>query len=119
MIHINKTPFTNIKDIYGISEYDNAEDAMRGLCYRLRLEWDKIVKIKFSMMIFTGNIHEGYPQKFKKLILKEKLGSVINTGAKVNPNSGNTIRAYIWNVDKQKLSKWFKENRNKEEEDNA
>ena len=113
-----KKQFDGIVEIDGLSDYGNSKDMMRGLCYQLRQDYDKILKIDFPMFLFTGVVADRYPGDFSRLIKRAKLGDVVCTNPRVNPNSDNVIRAYLWSVDKIALSKWFKKNRHKDEENN-
>ena len=40
-------------------------------------------------------------------IKKNKLGRVVGTHGKVNPNSGNEIKAWLWEVNEKALREWF------------
>lgn len=111
--------FNGIVEIDGLSDYNNSKDMMRGLCYELRQTYTRIMDITFPILLFTGVVADRYPGDFSRLIKRAKLGDVICTNPRINPNSDNVIKAYLWTVDKKALSKWFKKNRHKDEEDNA
>lgn len=55
-------------------------------------DWDSLEK---------GGV--SYGEKLTKLIRDNKLGSVKRTPLKKNPNSGNTLGLYVWNVDLEAL----------------
>lgn len=44
-------------------------------------------------------------------IKDNKLGTIISSEIRVNPNSKNKIQTWIWHVNKRALSKWLKENK--------
>lgn len=56
------------------------------------------------------------PPKFRRgnalsvFIKRNKLGSVVATVSKLNPNSGNKLKAYLWNWDKKALRAYWKKN---------
>ena len=128
MIDIYDTGYNNIREIEGISDdkywndnYDsgsgyNTKQAMRGVCYTLRKKYKRIVKIPFTTMIFTGVVNEKYPGNLSRLIKNANLGEVMATNERVNPNSDNIIKVYIWHIDKKRLSQWFTKNRMKPED---
>lgn len=68
-----------------------------------------------AFLIFTDALREGNGRKFKNYILKNELGTVIESGRKENPNSGNNIRVWIWTPDMKKLKEIYKENDKKRE----
>jgi hypothetical protein len=75
-------------------------------------EWQKAthydVPKKFIHAIFTGVTHTDYAPAFKDFITAEKLGSVVETPARVNPNSGNSIKCYLWTLNNYNdLVKWW------------
>lgn len=119
MIHLYPTGFKNIVEIEGIQSYRDVNNLTRGICYALRQKYKKIVNIEFTTLIFDGVITGKQPQNLYNLIIKEKLGDVITSVSKKNPNSGHWIRVCVWHVDKMALSYWFKKNRRKREMDNA
>lgn len=112
-MYINTTGFPSIREISGLMDTDDAVSAMDDLCRSIRTAHKRIVKMPFSTIIFTGVVEDRYPGNFSRLIKRAKLGDVICTNPKVNPNSDNVIRAYIWHVDIKALSKWFAKHRRK------
>lgn len=40
-----------------------------------------------------------YGEKFAALILKERLGTLIETTPNINPNSNNMLRVWVWTID--------------------
>lgn len=121
MIDIENTNFNNIKEISGISDYDynsEAKKIMRGICYSIRQNYGRIIRIPFTTMIFSGVVENRYAGNLSRLIKRAKLGEVMCTNPKVNPNSDNVIGVYIWTVDKVALSRWYKRNRKEYEDDN-
>lgn len=118
MIAIENTGYENIKELDGIEEHYTGKDIMRSICYSIRWNYKKIYNAPFTTLIFNGVIADRYPSMLASLIKRAGLGELMQTKSKVNPNSENVIRVYVWHVDKKALSKWFKKNRYKNEEDN-
>ncbi len=121
MISIISIGIRSTFEINGISGYEAGNDSLRGICCSIRYRWGRIVKAKFSTIIFNGDVSNEmgrYPGNLYRSIKRHKLGDIVQTKSKINPNSRNNIRIYIWTVDKKALSKWFKRNRHKNEEDN-
>ena len=51
-------------------------------------------------MIFTqAGKGATYGDRFAEYILEHKLGDVTMTGVKVNPNSRNPLKTFVWTVD--------------------
>ena len=56
--------------------------------------------------LFTEVTHEKYGHELKKFIIKHNLGKVIKTTSRKNPNSGNMITAYIWEVNNKNFKSY-------------
>lgn len=60
----------------------------------------------YCMLLFTDAVKFKRGENFKNYIVKNKLGDVIETKRKFNPNSYNMIKAYIWsNIKFDKIAK--------------
>lgn len=121
MIEIWGTGFPLIKEIDGISMYygnDRPRKMLRGICYSIRQKYKKIARIKFKTIIFTGVVNEEYSEELFTLIKEKKLGDIMSTASKRNPNSQRFIKTYVWNVNRKALSRWFRKNRLKDEAEN-
>jgi len=55
--------------------------------------------------------------KFAKYIKDSGLGTVVETKIKINPNSGNKIRVWVWEVDRAKLDAWYEARSTDKDED--
>lgn len=67
----------------------------------------------FSHVIFTAvqPSYEGaqdYGEIYRKFIEQHKLGTVAASDAAVNPNSGNEIRVYVWTLDRERIKKYLR-----------
>jgi hypothetical protein len=75
-------------------------------------EWQKATRCdapkRFIYAIFTGTAFTDYAPAFKDFITAEKLGSVMETQARLNTNSGNSIKCYLWTLNNYSdLVKWW------------
>lgn len=76
-------------------------------------EYEYIARLNFSHAVFS-EAQDGagsYGEKFSAYILKNKLGDVIASQRRVNPNSGNRLKVWIWTLNKQGLKKWAENNK--------
>lgn len=109
------TPIGNLLEIDGLSEYlgyyDVGTSAMIDICAELKEMYGKLYTLKNLSIMFTGVVDEQYAELFMHLIRRNRLGEVVHSNTRFNPNSGNRIRAYIWNVDGKALSKWYSNNK--------
>ncbi len=96
MISVNNTECCGFKEIDGL-EGTETEQALKEVCNQFFNQSDA------AFLFFTGVSKERYGQKFKALIKKEKLGEIIETKAKRNPNSGRIIKAWVWTIDRPKF----------------
>jgi len=62
---------------------------------------------KYRHVVFSDNGNKISGKKLEKEIKKQKLGSIISTVSKINPNSGNSIKAWIWTIDHKALNKYW------------
>lgn len=51
---------------------------------------------------------DGYGSKFADLIREAKLGTLVETGWEINPNSSNYLKVWVWGIDHAALMKWGK-----------
>jgi hypothetical protein len=57
--------------------------------------------------------HSPYGEELAKLIKKLKLGRLTSSGWKINPNSGNPVKVWIWTPSYRRLREWYeKEHKN-------
>lgn len=72
--------------------------------------------IKMAFLTFTSNCGEkGYGVDLMNYIIENKLGSVIATPAKKNPNTQRMVKLFVWDVDVPKIKKLYQ----KKKEDDA
>lgn len=90
--------------------------------YTARGEWQQgpqVFEAAFAHVIFTGvtkcidkghnrGREDNYGLKLSKWIEKQKLGTVVASPSRVNPNTGNKVTVWIWTVNKVNLIRYFK-----------
>lgn len=91
-------------EIVGIWDYDPA-DVVRAVLQRRA---DNFVNIPLYVFSGTG---EGYCEELAKFIKKNKLGSVVKSREKVNPNTGNHIRIWVWAASELGLKSYAQRNK--------
>jgi hypothetical protein len=95
-----------------------SEDVIHGLKKILAL--DTPPKRFPAIVVFSAVIKEPNTTYYKKrlrrghtfaaFIKKNRLGTVVAARPQVNLNTGNTIQAWLWTVNRKALAKWFKKN---------
>jgi hypothetical protein len=91
-IDIESCECCGVKELNGISDYSSKEVVKFVKGYR----YDNDVHPPFYL--FTGITDKRYAQRLANYIKRNKLGRVVQTQSKVNPNSNNHITAYLWQV---------------------
>lgn len=66
------------------------------------------VEQRAAFLLFSDLENEG-GRMLANCIRKYKLGKVTRSSALRNPNTGNRIEVFIWEVDKKACAKWLKE----------
>jgi hypothetical protein len=99
---IEQTNCCGFKEIDGLND-NTAKESLNQVCEDFFNGEDA------AFLFFTGVSKKRYGQNFKRLITKLKLGKIIETEAKRNPNSGNKIKAWIWSVNKPKFKQYAKQ----------
>ncbi len=107
-VQVNQTQCCGFKEIDGIEYANTPEETKQALKDVCRDFFDGE---DAAFLFFTGVSKERYGQKFKALILKNKLGTIIETKAKRNPNSGNAIKAWVWTVNRKNFKEYAKKHK--------
>lgn len=55
-----------------------------------------------------ANYHYGNDKKFLALVKKHKLGTVVSSPLKINPNSRNKVKCYLWSVSVTGVKRYLK-----------
>lgn len=103
-MYIDGISCCGVGEIDGLGDCEDAADAMT------RLLRDNGVPrqpfIVFTQATSGANV-TSYGTRFRAYILKHKLGTVLASAGKVNPNSGNHVKVFLWTVNKGNMQKLF------------
>lgn len=67
---------------------------------------------------FTDNRDKKFGNALEKYIKKESLGAIIKTQTRINPNSKNPLKVWVWTLNHDNIKKWYLKNKGKYD-DNA
>lgn len=69
-------------------------------------------ELRFSHVIFSEakNGSGNYGERFAAYIRRNNLGDVVASGRRVNPNSGNQVKCWVWTLNKRALIAWANKN---------
>lgn len=124
-LEVKRTQCCGMREITNLSHAPSAAQAMQDFVTRLHLEGRYAINWPqgwtFSLVVFTGVVgrqqadhasdrRDNYGQAFATMIEANRLGSVTATPPMVNPNTGNTIQAWIWGIDREAFAAWIKAN---------
>lgn len=127
MFEIRSTSCCGMRELGDIGGGNKtAEQVLRELCLNLPPVYDYAQKrnghfklagrtINFNLVVFTGVVirmrgdnsnerKDNYGEQLASLITNEGLGVVVPSATGVNPNTGNTIQAWVWTVDSDRLA---------------
>jgi hypothetical protein len=91
-----------VREIDGLAFYDGKpEEAMKVVAK------NTVYDHTWRHALFTqAGKGKRYGTNFATYITKHKLGTVVATPTKVNPNSGNPLKAFIWTINWPAFKKW-------------
>lgn len=110
-MQIEETQCCGVDELGNLGDHDSAQEAMEALCTRLEDRFS-LEEDPCAIYLFTGVIEDTYGdeptygQDFAEFIKENKLGKVVETKPVINPNTDNTIVAWLWTVDWIALKKW-------------
>lgn len=123
-MELNETSCCGMNEIEGLSHSRTAKEAMLAFCQYIEdeeggdynydtgdYEPTRTSLRPLAQYVFTGTTDAKYGPQFKAYILENKLGSVVESRAKRNPNSGNMVRAWIWTPSTKSLKAWWAKNK--------
>jgi hypothetical protein len=99
---IEETQCCGVNEIDGLGG-KTPKETVASICHSRYADSDKT-----PFYIFTGVWNKGYCQKFIKYIKDNKLGTILKSTQKVNPNTNNKIIVGILTVDDTKFRAWNK-----------
>jgi len=108
MIEIEGMCCCGVREISGICGIKSKE-VIKDFCEIVYGGYSEDPRLDFSFVIFTDINRQSYGDNLTKFIKKFKLGEVISTKSKLNPNSGNMLKVYVWWVNDKNLREWWGE----------
>ena len=96
----------------GVLEYDGVEGKAPE---RILLEisnnwWGNANEARSAFIIFTDVVWDEYGENLHSYIVKNKLGAVVKTRKKENPNTDNEIKVWVWSPNEVNFKRWCKKN---------
>lgn len=71
----------------------------------------QVLRQNRSFLIYSCNDQSKMGDELSALIKENGLGVVKHTRRKHNPNSGNKLRVYLWDVEAEALRNWYEVNK--------
>src|SRR3990167_262682 len=129
-LEIRQTGCCGMREINNLSHETNPEGALNAFLRALQKgdgptfpdgTITRIPAINFSLVMFSGVVErvrrdhasdrpDNYGENFASLITRENLGEVVVSTPVVNPRTNNTIRAWIWSVNRPNLASYAERN---------
>jgi len=108
MIDINGLDCCGIKEIVDIDNYtENPKQIILDICEDYYKE-----EHMCAFYIFSDIQKKKAGKNLKNFIQKNKLGLITLSPIRINPNSGNSLRVYLWTIDKKNLKQYWHKNNN-------
>lgn len=98
---INETSCCGLDEIMGVSA--QKPNIILKELYEFILDGDS----KPPFYLFTDETSSSGGKGLAKYIKDYKLGDLVCTKSKRNPNSGHNIKAWLWTINKNNFSKWY------------
>lgn len=102
MIESNRLSCCGIIEIGALSLYHDPAKAMADCVDHLFNDHDN----NYAYVLFSGNRMGQYAKPFRDYIIAQGLGSVVGAPIRLNTNSGNKIKAWLWSPSKSRLRAW-------------
>ncbi len=102
-VSLHSTECCGIREADGIQGARSVEEMMLGICQSYYEESEDSAFIFFSC---TTKYQKG--EMLQRFIKKNNLGEVVKMGPSNNPNSGNNLKMFMWQVDQRELKKYYK-----------
>ena len=97
---LHRTSCCGLREYEGLDDLNTAEEALLDM----HEAWDDM---EGAFIIFTDPTCEPGGERLCKYITRYRLGKVTKIRAKINPNSNNMLRVYIWAVNITKYDRWI------------
>ena len=94
----------------GVLEYDGVtgQTPTKILLNICENKYDNWEGYKSAFITFTDVAKSSNGKNLYSYILKNKLGTVVKTRARTNPNTRRKIKIWVWSPNETNLRKWYK-----------
>ena len=107
MVDVRSTECCGVVELDGVG-YDSAQSIVE----QVHEEWGDYDHTKFRYVVFNDTPTQGSDRpsgaKLANFIKKNKLGDIIVTKSNINPNSGNSLRVWVWTYNRQAVGNFLK-----------
>ncbi len=103
-MEIYETHCCGLRELHHINEGSNEDIVERA--YECIFEYME----DFAFFVFTDEVSEGNGTSLAKFIVENNLGRITKSRSRVNPNTGHTIKIWVWEIKHDNLKKWRKKN---------
>lgn len=98
-----------IREIQGLGQHKTPDAALKSFCTAVGLERGiSNQRHRFAHILFSqAKKDKPYGEAFAAFVSARGLGTIVETNFKVNPNSSNPLKAFLWTPNLPGLRKWF------------
>lgn len=108
MAMLRETSCCGLDEIEDLGE--GPEQTLLDVCEDKYGQWG--MDSKQAFLLFSDAVKYGNGPRLAKYITDNNLGVVYaTTRARMNPNSGNNIKVWVWGPNERALRAWWKKNR--------
>ena len=111
MARLEGTPCCGVNFIDEISVDSSTTVTLMDVCFKkYEGEWGEVEEQAF--LIFTDNVSESIAGKnLAKFIEEHELGIIVKTRQRKNPNTGNSVKVWVWSPNERNLKAWYNNNK--------
>jgi hypothetical protein len=103
---LGETACCGVNEITSLGDFRNSKDALQEVCRDMYWYEGNCAFITFTQ----AGSGTRYGNNLKRYIESNKLGDVTVSPSKVNPNTGNRVRMFVWAINRPALDRWAYKN---------
>lgn len=107
MLYVNETSCCGVREFDCVDDYDDPLQLLLRFCVEENVDGNFL---NYAFVVFTDRVNSKRGQKLANYIVKNNLGRIVESRAKINPNTSNKIKVWIWDIDNINLKRWYKKN---------
>ena len=109
---VRSTSCCGLNEFYGFASHRTAKSVVKSILTDLGVGRYRTIESITPFILFTEVKEKGEDrgEKLARYIKENKLGSVVKTPTRINPNSDNKLHCFIWTINKKNLKEWIKKN---------